>query len=127
MSMQAEPNLLARAFDWIKARALRDNELGAMSRDDMHFLAADLGITEADLKDVAPRVTDHSDLMDQMMRVRGLDPDNVRRHFSALVRDMELTCTRCPDVRHCRRELAAGRAAEHCHEFCPNAEAMDEL
>jgi len=125
--MQAEPSLLARAFDWIKARALRDNELGAMSRDDMHFLAADLGITEADLMDIAPRVTDHSDLMDRMMRIRGLDPDTVRHHFSALVRDMELTCARCSDVRQCRRELAAGTAAAHFHEFCPNAETMDQF
>ena len=127
MSASANTNLLSRAFDWIKTRASRDNELAAMSRSDMHYLAADLGITEADLLDVVPKVTDHSELMDRMMRARGLDPDAVRRSFTAVVRDMEITCARCRDSRVCRRELESGTAAEYCHDFCANAGAMDGL
>ena len=46
----SEPNVLTRAMDWIKARASRDNELAAMSRMDLQYLAADLGITEADVR-----------------------------------------------------------------------------
>ena len=127
MSARTDPNLLSRAFDWIKVRASRDNEVAAMSRMDLHYLAADLGITEADVREVVPRVTDHSDLMDKMMRARGLDPDAVRRSFSALVRDMEVTCARCRDDRICRRELESGTAAQYCHDFCANATAMDAL
>lgn len=122
-----QANLLSRAFDWIRARASRDNELAAMSRMDLHYLAADLGITEADALQVVPRVTDHSELMDKMMRARGLDPDAVRRSFSALVRDMEVTCARCRDDRVCRRELESGTAAQYCHDFCANATAIDTL
>jgi hypothetical protein len=127
MSASTDSSLLSRAFDWIKTRASRDNEIAAMSRADLHYLAADLGITEADLRDVVPKVTDHSELMDKMMRSRGLDPDAVRRSFSAIVRDMEVTCARCRDSRVCRRELEAGTAATYCHDFCANAEAMDYL
>ena len=127
MTAVTDANLLSKAFDWIKARASRDNELAAMSRMDLHYLAADLGITEADLRDVAPRITDHSELMDRMMRARGLDPSAVRRSFAALVHDMELTCTRCREARVCRRELDAGTAEMYCHDFCANAEAMDEM
>ena len=127
MSASTDSSLLSRAFDWIKTRASRDNEIAAMSRADLHYLAADLGITEADLRDVVPKVTDHSELMDQMMRARGLDPEAVRRSFSALVRDMEVTCARCRDSRVCRRELESGTAATYCHDFCANAEAMDYL
>ena len=127
MSASTDPNLLSRAFDWVKARASRDNELTAMSRADMRYLAADLGITEADLRSVVPKVTDHSELMDRMMRARGLDPNAVRRSFAAVVRDMEVTCARCRDSRICRRELEAGTAAEYCQDFCANAGAMDRL
>jgi Family of unknown function (DUF6455) len=127
MSIHSEAGLLARTLDWIKARCIRDNELAGLSHDDLGLLASDLGLSEADLRGVLPVVTDHSDLMDQMMRARGLDPDDVRRSFSNLVRSMEVACTRCADVRTCRGELAAGTAAAHCHEFCVNAEEMDEL
>lgn len=127
MSAHTDTNLFARAFDWVKARVARDNELAAMSRADLGHLAADLGVSEADLIEVLPMVTDHSDLMDRMMRVRGLDPAEVRQSFATLVRSMEVACARCPDVAHCRRELAAGTAAAHYHEFCVNTEAMDDL
>ena len=125
--MSADSSLLARAFDWIKARAVRDNELAAMSYVDLQYLAADLGIAEADLRDIVPRVADNSPLMNTMMRARGLDPEAVRGSFSALVRDMEVTCARCQETRTCRRELASGAAAAHCHDFSANAGLMDEL
>ena len=127
MSASSDQGLFAKAFDWIKARASRDNELAAMSRADLHYLAADLGVTEADVLDIVPQVTDNSVLMDQMMRARGLDPDTVRHSFSALVRDMEVTGSRCREAGVCRRELDAGTAALFSHDFCPNAETMDDL
>jgi len=127
MLTQSDHNILGRAFDWLKARVSRDNELNAMSRGDLQFLATDLGISEADLMDIAPRIADHSELMDEMMEARGLDPDAVRHGFNALLRDMELSCARCGKVRTCRRELAAGTAGAHAHEFCVNAGTMDEL
>jgi uncharacterized protein YjiS (DUF1127 family) len=127
MSMTADTNILSRAFDWIKTRASRDNELAALSRADLHYLAADLGITEADVLEVVPKLTDHSELMDRMLRARGVDPAAVRRSFGALMRDMEVTCARCRDSRVCRRELESGTAATYCHDFCANAEAMDYL
>jgi uncharacterized protein YjiS (DUF1127 family) len=127
MSATANENLLSKAFDWIKARASRDNELATMSNMDLRYLAADLGITEADVRDVVPLVTDHSELMDRMMAARGLDPAAVRRSFSAIVRDMEITCARCRDSRLCRRELDSGTAAAYCDDFCANAPAIGEL
>ncbi len=127
MSASSNSNLLAKAFDWIKARASRDNDLAAMSRADLHYLAVDLGISEADLRDIVPCVADNSVLMDRMMDARGLDPAAVRQSFAAAVRDMEITCTRCRESRVCRRELASGTAAMYCHDFCPNAEAIDDL
>jgi uncharacterized protein YjiS (DUF1127 family) len=127
MPTSSDSNLLSRVCDWIKARASRDNELAAMSRMDLQYLAADLGITEADVREVVPRVTGHGDLMDKMMRARGLDPAAVRRAFSAVARDMELTCARCRDSRICRRELESGTAALYCHDFCANAVTLDTL
>ena len=127
MTASTEPTLFCRTLDWIKARAVRDNELATMTRDDLQILAADIGVSESDLRHVVPQFGDHSDLMDKMMRARGLDPVAVRRAFSGVMHDMEVTCARCREIGACRLELRAGTAAEHCHEFCGNAEIMDAL
>lgn len=118
---------LGRALDWIKARLAQDSELATLSRFDLDYMAADLGITEADLRDVLPRAADNSLLMDTMMRARGLDPAVVRASCAALMRDLELTCTRCGAATRCRNELAEGTAVAHCHEYCGNAETFAAL
>jgi Family of unknown function (DUF6455) len=127
MSVSGESNLLSRVFDWIKARLAQDSELANMSYQDLQFLASDIGVSVADLRAIGPKITDHDELLKAMMLARGLDPDVVRRAFAAVMRDMEVTCARCRDVGVCQRELAANTAAEHCHNFCPNASVMDEL
>ena len=123
----AEHGMLARALDWIRAYAARQDELSHLSRDDIAAMATDLGMTEADLRDVMPRGADNTLLMDCMIQARGLDPEVVRRSLTPLMRELELTCTRCTSTARCRRELAAGTAAARCHEFCHNADVMDDL
>ena len=118
---------LTRALDWIKARIGRDNELAMLSNVDIHYLAADIGISESDFRELAPRIADHSVQMDQMILARGIDPKIVRDKFAALIRDMEVSCALCRTPSQCRRRLADGTAAETAHQFCPNAELMDTL
>ncbi len=127
LAYDVDQGLLGRLFDWVKAHTHRDDDLSALTRGDLGIMAADLGITEADLREVLPRTSDNSLLMDQMMVARGLDPDRVRRSCASLVRDLELTCSRCGSSHRCRRDLAAGTAAEHAHEYCGNAETFGEL
>lgn len=122
-----EPSLLARALDWIKAYYARQQEIGLLSRDDIAVMATDLGLSESDLCDVLPRGSDNTFLMDRMLQARGLDPDAVRRSLTPLMRDLELHCTRCAAIGRCRRELQAGTAAEHCQDFCPNADTIEDL
>ena len=127
MPTSETPTLLSRTFDWIKARVSRDNELASLSHSDLERLAADIGVTDSDLRDVVPQIADHSELMDRMIRARGLDPVQLRRALAPVMRDMEVTCARCGDSRICGRALAAGTAAERSHEFCGNARVIDEL
>jgi hypothetical protein len=127
MTAAADPNLLAKAFDWLKARMIRDSQLASFSRSDLQLLAIDIGVTEADLRRVVPRVGDHDDLMDKMMCARGLEPASVRRAFSGVVRDMEVTCARCRDSGRCFRELEAGTSGARYRVFCANAGTIDAL
>lgn len=122
-----EHGLLARALDWIKTRSEWQQELGRLTRGDLVLMAADLGLPEADLRSMLPRAADNTVLMDGMLQARGLDPAQVRQHFAALMRELELACSRCHATGRCQRELQAGTAVARCHEFCLNADTMDEL
>lgn len=119
--------LLARALDWIKARLAHDQELATLAQFDLDYMAADLGVTHADLQAILPRDADNSLLMDRMVQARGLDPDALRAAGGSLLRDVELTCARCASTRRCRHELAAGTAAANGHAFCGNATTFDEI
>jgi len=119
--------LIGQVAHWIAERARANAEMARLSRGDISGMAHDLGVTEADLRDVLPRGADNSRLMDAMMRARGLDPAQVAHLSGAVMRDLELTCTRCGVVTRCRRELAAGTAAVHCGEFCGNVDVLDAL
>lgn len=127
MSASSDLSLLGRALDWLKVRITGDNELASLSRADLQLLAIDLGLTEADLRQIVPRVRDHSELMDKMMGAHGLEPASVRRAFGGVVRDMEITCARCRDSGRCYRELEAGTSGARYHVFCANAVTIDSL
>jgi hypothetical protein len=122
----AHPGLLGRVLDWIRLRTGSD-ELAAFSREELHDLASDLSLSDADLVALASGIADNTPLMEGMIRARGFDPDALRDTFGLLMRDVELVCSRCRSTGRCRRELEAGTAAVHAHEYCPNAGTFDDL
>lgn len=124
---QIGQGLIGKVAHWIATRARASAELARLSHGDIDGMARDLGVSQSDLRDVLPRGTDNTKLMEAMMRARGLDVDRVAHLAGAAMRDLELTCTRCGAATRCRRELAAGTADADCHEFCGNADTFDAL
>jgi len=64
---------------------------------------------------------------DTVQRTAPQSPAQVRLSFATLMRDVERVCSRCRSTGRCRRELDAGTAAAHAHEYCPNAGTFDDL
>ena len=123
----ANPGLLGRVLDWLRARCGAGDELASMSREEIRDLASDLSLTESDLVALSASLNDNTTLMEGMMRARGFDPALLRQSFGTLIRDVERVCSRCRSTGRCRRELDAGTAAAHAHEYCPNAGTFDDL
>jgi hypothetical protein len=126
VATDVQTGLISRVIDWFTTRLNPDEELACLSNGDIAGMAHDLGLAETDLRTLLPRAADNTLLMEAMMHARGLDAADVAR-LAGVMRDIELTCTRCGAVTRCRRELAAGSAELHCHEFCGNAETFDAL
>jgi hypothetical protein len=98
-----------------------------MSPDEIRNLASDLSLAEGDLRALSASINDNTVLMEGMMRARGFEPEQVRRSFGTLMRDVERVCSRCRSTGRCRRELDAGTAAAHANEYCPNVGTLDDL
>lgn len=62
-----------------------------------------------------------------LMRGLRLDPEAVRQHEPAVMRELEAACLNCAERSRCTRELRAGTAARTYSEFCPNASRLDAL
>ena len=119
--------LLARALDWVKRQATPGDDLSGLSQAELGHMADDLGISRSDVVALSAHAADNTALMEGMMDARGLDTAVIQNEFPTLLRDIERVCTRCPDAKRCRRELDAGTAAQHAHQFCPNAGTFDDL
>jgi hypothetical protein len=126
-AINTQTGLLNRVADWVVARMRAANERTALTRGDIHEMAHDLGLCEDDLRGVLLRAPDNTGLMDGMTRARGLDPMLVSQMSAAVMRDLELTRTRCGSVGRCKHELGAGTAAAHYDSFCANADTFDAL
>ena len=85
-----------------------------------------LGITREQLHafDISPLAS--AELMSRMMERVGLGGADIKGDaWSSNV--PELRCRACQSWRQCRRWLDSGAKDEAYHEFCPNAELLDQL
>lgn len=128
-SSQDHPLLESVGLWWrdYRKRQRAQAELQAMSVDDLDRMAQDIGVTPADLRDLATRSAQAADEAPQMMAALGLDVEALRRSEPHVLRDIEIACTRCGQKGRCGSELADGTAAAHVDEFCVNAETFHAL
>jgi hypothetical protein len=105
----------------VHAHVVPGTDLAMLTREDLRHIAGDLALAESALLSLSAGTQDNTVLMERMMRARGLDPEEIRHAFSMALRDAERVCSGCRNTGRCRRELDAGTAAAHRHEFCANS------
>lgn len=116
--------------DWVKdyryATGLND-ELARCGADEVKAMARDLGMTPADLRELAAKGPGAADLLKRMLVALKVDPKVLGEMDQRVTRDLQRLCITCGNKRRCEHELAAGTAAKNMHEFCPNALTLDTL
>lgn len=88
-------------------------------------IAAEAGLSVADLRDVISHGAGANRLMQRMMEAYGIDVREVGEEAPGLLRDLSVLCSRCKDKGRCAAELEAGTARENAHLFCPNADTFE--
>jgi hypothetical protein len=109
-----------RLRDWWRRRS----ELTTMDRCELERIAADLGMTGPELKDLAARGPHAADQLHERMHLFGITRADVERLAHGLMWDLERTCAHCNLKRACARELATHSHDSRWGGYCPNAAAL---
>ena len=88
-------------------------------------IAAEAGLSIADLKEVISHGSGANRLMQKMMDAYGVDVHEIARE--GVLRDVSVLCARCKVRGRCEEELEAGTARENAHLFCPNAATFESF
>jgi transcriptional regulator with XRE-family HTH domain len=122
--------VLGAIADWVRKYRSHTGNGDAFARcspDEVKQIAKELGMSPAELRGIARKEPGAADLLQKMLIALGVDPEALAKRDPAVMRDLQRLCISCSHKRRCQHELAAGAAAEHFHEFCPNAFTLDAL
>ena len=131
MTAQTKPypvfDTLVTAFgDWLKHRR-EMNELRELNTSEFDRIAGELRVSPSDLTELVRQGPHAADQLPQMLKALGIDEEALARTQPLVLRDMERVCALCHQKGECVRDFAAGTAAEHYEEYCPNAPTIDVL
>jgi transcriptional regulator with XRE-family HTH domain len=131
MTAQTKPfhpvDMLVNTFsDWLKQRR-EMNELRQLNTVEFDRIANELRVSPTDLNELVRQGPHAADELPQMLKALGIDEEALARTQPLVLRDMERVCALCHEKGECIREFAAGTAAEHYKEYCPNAPTIEVL
>lgn len=126
----AVDTVLGAVADWVnryRDGTGRRDEFGQCEPEEVMRIARDLGMREGELREIASKGPGAADLLNKMLVALQVDPKSIETTDLAVMRDLQRVCITCGDKTRCRHELADGTAADHFHEYCPNAFTLDAL
>jgi hypothetical protein len=122
--------MLNSIADWVtryRSAAGCTGDFGSCSAEEVGWVAKDLGLSVKDLRELASKGPHAADLVQKMLIALKVDPQVIAKSDPPVMRDLQRLCINCTDKKRCTGELKDGTAAEHYHEFCPNALTLDAL
>ncbi|HZQ13001.1 MAG TPA: hypothetical protein VFB31_09360 [Pseudolabrys sp.] len=122
--------VLQTIADWVSSYRNHVDSRDTFERcspEQVGLMAKDLGISAQELRGMAGKGPGAADLLRKMLLALDVDPDALAKSDPAVMRDLQRLCVSCAHKSRCRREMANGTAAQHFHEFCPNAFTLDAL
>lgn len=114
---------------WRDAQAARAglDELEACDPELVAGIARELRLPVTELREAIAKGAGSDQLMARMMATFGLDAETIRTDMPAVLRDVEISCSRCNAKGRCNRELDAGTAAQNAPDFCPNVATFEAI
>jgi transcriptional regulator with XRE-family HTH domain len=109
-----------------QAAGLR-RELAKCGSEEVAAMARDIGLSTQELELFASKGPNAADELPKLLRALGVEPKKLLSDRNRTLRDLQRICITCEHKTQCKHELAAGTAADHYRDYCPNAMSIDEL
>ena len=121
---------IGRALDWwheARERWARLDELRNLQPEQLELMAADVGVSPAELLEFAARANGTQGLLERRLAALQLDPEEIRKLSPMLLRDLQRTCSRCSEQQRCKDDMALSPLAPGWDSYCPNAGTLRTL
>lgn len=125
--LEAVLNAVASWITRYRQQRQARHEFSQCDAEEVAQIAHDLGISSAELREVASKGPESAALLGRMLTTLGVDANELDSADPAVMRDLQRLCVSCGHKQQCMHEFDAGTAAAHYHEFCPNAYTLDAL
>jgi hypothetical protein len=120
----------AAIANWVKqyrrAVGLR-GELADCPPEEVARMARDIGVSPQELKLFVNKGPQAADELPRLLLALGVDPQKLAANDPDAMRDLQRLCITCGEKNQCRHDLAAGTAAAHYRDYCPNAISIAAL
>jgi pyrroloquinoline quinone (PQQ) biosynthesis protein C len=84
-------------------------------------------VSPEELVFIANKGRNAADELPKLLRALGVDPQKLASNEPATMRSLQRICISCGHKNQCQHDLAAGTAASHYRDYCPNAMSIDAL
>ncbi len=122
--------ILNNIAQWVRkyryALGIRD-ELMNCGPEEVANIARDLGVSASELANLASKGPEAANSLQKLLVALGVDPKRLASDDPIIMRDLQRLCISCGHKGQCEHDLAAGTAAEHYRDYCPNAYTLDDL
>src|SRR5262245_33279651 len=127
-------NVISDLALWLRRRGRRSlrqwratNELAACPASELRRIAAEVGVSAADLHQLCHNHVGPSQLLPQRLNLLGIDANYVEQEMPMLFRDLARVCATCQASRRCARDLARDDVQAGMDSYCLNGATLDAL
>ena len=112
---------------WCRGFLGSPSSLGECGAEELERMAHDIGVSTAELYQLAKQGPQSADLLSRRMDALDLDENEVARVERATFQDLQRVCSMCDCKKRCARDLARDAADSVWKDYCPNARTLTAL
>lgn len=103
------------------------SDLSCCAQEEVDRIARDIGVSAAELRQLARLGSDSADQLLQRMTALKLNPDVVADAVPPTFQDLQRICSLCDHHKRCQHDMASDVAAPAWESYCPNAATLKVL
>jgi hypothetical protein len=126
-SEQKAHSALETIRQWCRALAGSPSSLAECGAEGLERMAHDIGVSTAELSQLAKQGPQSADLLCHRMEGLDLDGNEVARVERATFQDLQRVCSLCDCKRRCARDLARDPSDPVWKDYCPNVQTLAAL